>query len=235
MPRRVVLIPVYNEEKHVEGLLARLREVYSEDVLFIDDGSKDCSPRILQNFQDHRTSVLLQSENRGYGATLLNGFQEVARRGYEFMITMDSDGQHRPDWIPAFFDKILEWDIVSGSRYCEEIDGNGTAPPDRRSINTEITRLINESTGYSITDSFCGFKAYRISALSKLDLTDPGYGMPLQVWLQARHLGLRVVELPVSRIYDDPNRTFGGDLDDPAVRLRYYQSIIQEERKRWNL
>jgi glycosyltransferase involved in cell wall biosynthesis len=235
MPKRVVLIPVYNEEKHVEGLLARLREVYAGDVLFIDDGSKDRSPRILREIQDHNTSVLIQSENRGYGATLINGFREVARRGYEFMITMDSDGQHRPDWIPAFFDKIQDWDIVSGSRYCEEMDGNGAAPADRRNINAEITRMVNAITGYSLSDSFCGFKAYRTSALSKLDLTDSGYGMPLQVWLQARHLGLRVVELPVSRIYDDPNRTFGGDLDDPAVRLRYYQSIIQEERKRWNL
>jgi glycosyltransferase involved in cell wall biosynthesis len=52
MVRRVVLIPVYNEERHLEGLLARLRQVYSEDVLLIDDGSVDRFPSPLAVFGD---------------------------------------------------------------------------------------------------------------------------------------------------------------------------------------
>jgi dolichol-phosphate mannosyltransferase len=235
MVRRVVLIPVYNEERHLEGVLARLRQVYSEDVLLIDDGSVDCSPSILKSAHDERTHTILQARNRGYGATLVVGFEEVARRGYEYVITMDSDGQHRPDWIPEFFRAIENWDIVSGSRYCSESDGTGEVPADRRAINSIVTAKINEITGFSLTDSFCGFKAYRVSALQKLSITEFGYAMPLQVWLQAKHLGLRVAELPVSRIYNDPNRRFGGELDDPDVRLRLYLSTIEKERIRWNL
>jgi glycosyltransferase involved in cell wall biosynthesis len=235
MTRRVVLIPVYNEERHLEGLLARLRQVYSEDVLLIDDGSVDRSPSILKSAHNERTHMILQADNRGYGATLVAGFEEVARRGYEYVITMDSDGQHRPDWIPGFFSAIEDWDIVSGSRYCSEIDGTGEVPPDRRAINSIVTGKINEITGFALTDSFCGFKAYRVSALRKLSITEFGYAMPLQVWLQAKHFGLRVAELPVSRIYNDPNRRFGGDLDDPDVRLRLYLSTIEKEQIRWNL
>ena len=59
--------------------------------------------------------------------------------------------------------------------------------------------------------------------------------MPLQFWIQAKHFGLTLTELPVSRIYDDPNRRFGGDLDDPEVRLQYYLEQIKRERERWNL
>lgn len=236
MTKRVVLIPVYNEEEHLEGLLARLRQVYDGDVLFVDDGSVDCSAALLKQLEGPRTRIIMQPENRGYGATLLRGFAEVVRAQYDYVITMDSDGQHRPDWIPRFFQEVEQgWDIVSGSRYREEIDGNGSAPADRRRINVEITQLLNEATGFGLTDAFCGFKAYRTEALAKLQLTLTGYSMPLQLWIQAKALRLSVTELPVSRIYDDPNRRFGGELDDPSIRLAYYLETIQEERKRWNV
>jgi glycosyltransferase involved in cell wall biosynthesis len=235
MVRRVVLIPVYNEERHLEGLLDRLRQIYDEDVLLIDDGSVDGSPGILKSMNDQRTHTILQEWNQGYGATLVAGFQEVVRRGYEYVITMDSDGQHRPDWIPEFFNLIPEWDIVSGSRYCPESDRTGKVPEDRRAINALVTSRVNEITGFSLTDSFCGFKAYRVAALKMLSITEFGYAMPLQVWMQAKHFGLRVIERPVSRIYDDPNRRFGGELDNPDVRLRLYLDTLEKERIRWNL
>jgi dolichol-phosphate mannosyltransferase len=235
MARRVILIPVYNEERHLQGLLARLREIYTDDVLLIDDGSVDASPRILKAVNDSRTHTILQKHNRGYGATLVTGFKEVIRLGYEFVITMDSDGQHRPDWIPDFFGLAPDWDIVSGSRYCRESEGTGEVPPDRRAINARVTDYINGITGFGLTDSFCGFKAYRVKALAGMDLTEMGYAMPLQVWLQAKHLGLRVTERPVSRIYDDPTRSFGGELDNPEVRMKLYLDTIEKERLRWNL
>lgn len=235
MARRVVLIPVYNEERHLEGLLGRLRQIYQEDVLLIDDGSEDRSPCILRSINDERIHTILQSDNRGYGATLIAGFQEVIRRGYDYVITMDSDGQHRPDWIPEFFNLIPEWDIVSGSRYSPESDRTGVVPEDRRAINRIVTARVNEITGFSLTDSFCGFKAYKVEALKKLSITEVGYAMPLQVWAQARHFGFRVTERPVSRIYDDPNRRFGGELDDPEVRLKLYLDTLEKERTRWNL
>jgi len=236
MAKRVVLIPVYNEEEHLEGLLARLRQVYNDDVLFVDDGSVDCSAALLKQLEGPRTRIIMQPENRGYGATLLRGFAEVIKGGYDYVITMDSDGQHRPDWIPGFFQEAERgWDVVSGSRYRREIDGNGTAPADRREINHKITAIINQATGFGITDAFCGFKAYRCAALAKLDLTSTGYSMPLQFWIQAKKFGLTVTEIPVSRIYDDPNRRFGGGLDDPQARLQLYLEIIETERKRCNL
>ena len=144
--RQIVLIPVYNEEEHLQGLLARLREIYDGDVLFVDDGSIDCSPQLLRELESSNTRIIRQPENRGYGATLLRGFSEVIRAGYDYVITMDSDGQHRPDWIPEFFEEAIGWDVVSGSRYLQEIEGNESAPTDRREINTKITALINEIT-----------------------------------------------------------------------------------------
>ena len=68
-----------------------------------------------------------------------------------------------------------------------------------------------------------------------MSLSLTGYSMPLQLWIQAKAKGLKVRELPVSRIYDDPNRRFGGNLDDPKVRLAYYLETIEQERQRWNV
>ena len=233
--RQIVLIPVYNEEEHLQGLLGRLREIYDGDVLFVDDGSIDCSPQLLRELESSNTRIIMQPENRGYGATLLRGFSEVIRAGYDYVITMDSDGQHRPNWIPEFFEEAIGWDVVSGSRYLHEIEGNESAPTDRREINTKITALVNEITGFSLTDAFCGFKAYRVAELAKLQLSEMGYAMPLQLWLQAKHFGLRVTERPVSRIYDDPDRRFGNGLDNPDVRMQFYLDTISRERKIWSL
>lgn len=226
---QLVIIPVYNEEQHLEGLLQRLREVYLGDVIFIDDGSADCSPCVLGKLEGDAVKVVRHSTNRGYGATLLRGYAEAICGGYEYAITMDSDGQHKPEWIPEFFEVVKDWDIVSGSRYLVEEVGNGQAPVERRTINKQITQWLNQSCGFSLTDAFCGFKAYRVAALTKFNITETGYAMPLQFWVQSYKLGLRITERPVSRIYDDPNRRFGNGLDDPEVRLRYYKQVLQDE------
>ncbi|MDR7568467.1 MAG: glycosyltransferase family 2 protein, partial [Armatimonadota bacterium] len=66
-----------------------------------------------------------------------------------------------------------------------------------------------------------------------LELDEPSYGMPLQVWVQAAALKLRVREIPIGRIYKNPARRFWGGLDDPEVRLRYYREVLHRAAKRW--
>ncbi len=88
------------------------------------------------------------------------------------------------------------------------------APSDRLAVNRTITTEINERFGLNLTDAFCGFKAYRRDAVAKFEITETGWGMPLQVWVQAARLGLRIKEIGVPRLYLDPKRAFGGVLDD---------------------
>ena len=88
---------------------------------------------------------------------------------------------------------------------------------------------LNRRLGLNITDAFCGFKAYRVAALRDLHITVPGYAMPMQFWVQAARAGLRVRELPVRLIYNDPTRHFGGLLDDPAIRLQHYLEVLETE------
>jgi len=173
-------------------------------------------------------------ENRGYGQSLIDAFAFADRHGYDWVITLDCDEQHEPGQIPAFVRaaRVGDADIISGSRYLEPVrpdDPLAQPPEDRRRINARITRLINEVLGLSITDAFCGFKAYRLAALRRLELTVPGYAMPLQLWVQAARAGLRIREIPVRLIYYDRDRHFGGLLDDPDVRMQYYLDVFISE------
>ncbi len=230
--RALVVIPLFNEEVTLAEVLAEVRRAVPDaDILVVDDGSTDGSGRILEAEAagDSRLAVIQHPENRGYGQALIDGFAHATSRGYDAVVTIDCDAQHEPRQIPQFLAALADADIVSGSRYLDPAAGGDPAPPDRLAINRETTTRLRELTGYSLTDAWCGFKAYRTSALTWLSLTEPGYGMPLQVWIQAARLGLRVKEISTPRIYKNPQRRFWGGLDDPAERRRYYREVLERE------
>lgn len=228
----LVLIPVYNEGPSVRKVLEELFTHYRGAVLAVDDGSTDETASELQRFPTVR--VLRHPVNLGYGRALRDGFEYARAAGHDIVVTMDCDEQHEPAQVSEFLERIEATgvDIVSGSRYLvppTEAELR-QVPPERLRINRLITEVINGLTGWSLTDAFCGFKAYRVDSLARFSLDEPGYGMPLQLWLQAWQAGLRIEEIPVPLIYV-PNfeRRFGGSLDDAATRLRYYLRVIGEE------
>ena len=227
----LVAIPVYNEQQFLPAVLDSVRR-QTDDILVVDDGSTDATARILAERPDIAT--LTHPENRGYGQSLIDAFRFADRHGYGWVITIDCDEQHEPAAIPRFLAAAArgEADVISGSRYLD-IACEGECPPeDRRAINAEITGEINARLRLSLTDAFCGFKAYRVQALSGLRLNVQGYAFPMQFWVQAVAHGLTIREIPVKLIYNDLNRTFGGPRDDPKVRLGHYREELHAELRR---
>jgi dolichol-phosphate mannosyltransferase len=222
--RFLTAVPVYNEERHV---LAVLREIqrHSPDVVVINDGSTDRTGELLSQHPEFK--VLTHPQNKGYGAALISAFHYAVTQSIDVLVTMDSDGQHQAARIAVLLEAIHDADIVSGSRYLRRFRQNTQAPEDRLQINQQITRELNDRFGLNLTDAFCGFKAYRTEALSRLRITEPGWGMPLQVWVQAARLGLRIKEVGVPRVYLDPNRSFG-NLNDAETRLAYYRRVVAD-------
>lgn len=221
--RFLTALPVYNEVGHVMPVLDEVVR-YSPDVLVVDDGSTDGTSELLRTRGDIR--ILSHDNNRGYGSALRSAFEYTIRESFDLLVTIDCDGQHSPMRIPAFVRAAEQADIVSGSRYLQEFPGDTPPPVERRRINELITGLVNSRLGLHLTDAFCGFKAYRSAALSRLDITEAGYAMPLQLWVQAAHAKLKIVELPVPLIYLEEPRSFGGSLDDAKTRLAYYHQVI---------
>jgi len=227
----LVAIPVYNEERHLCRVLEAVRR-YTRRILVVDDGSTDGTARILRQQRD--LFVIRHCENRGYGQSLISALSFASRQGYSWVLTLDCDEQHEPGQIPDFVEEILRdrADVISGSRYLRSFPDDDPAPPERRQVNRTITAILRRLLGLSLTDSFCGFKAYRVSAVRRLALDEPGYAFPLQFWVQAARARLRVREIPVHRIYRDKSRRFGGTLDDPVARLRHYLEVLARELRR---
>jgi dolichol-phosphate mannosyltransferase len=221
--RVLTALPVFNEAPHVCEVLDQVVR-YSDDVLVVDDGSTDGTADLLARRGDVR--VVTHPKNQGYGSALMSAFRYAEENHYDVVVTIDCDGQHEPQRIQQFIEASAEADIVSGSRYLKRYPGDNEPPAERRRINMQVTAELNRRLGLNLTDAFCGFKAYRVAALGRLNLTEPGYALPLQLWAQARAAGLTIAEQPVPLIYLDASRTFGGVLEDGKTRLEYYHLVI---------
>jgi glycosyltransferase involved in cell wall biosynthesis len=232
MTKRILTaLPVYNEEKYLLDVLPQVRR-FSQDVLVVDDGSSDRTPHLLAEMDG--IQVIRHERNQGYGAGLKSAFQYTVDHGYDALVTIDCDGQHEPALIPEIAAALWpadgrQVDIVSGSRYLRSFEGDTAAPEARRRVNMEITAQLNQCFGLALTDAFCGFKAYRAECLPKFDVTELGYAMPLQLWIQAVSHQMTIIEFPVPLIYLDESRSFGGSLDDTATRLAYYREVLKRE------
>ncbi len=219
-----VVMPVFNEAATVSAVIDQVRSYFDGPVIVVDDGSTDETPQVLDARSDITVRTL--TDNCGYGCALAEGFAHARALKVEKLITMDCDGQHEPAHIPEFLGALTGGgDIISGSRYLPESKVISSAPGRRREVNRIVTEEINSVTGWGITDAFCGFKAYRLKSLDGVEIEEPGYAMPLELWAKAYRRGLSVREIPVERIYCDYDRTFGRDLDDPLMRLEYYLTV----------
>lgn len=227
--RDLVVIPVYNERATVRQVIEATLGLTRAQILVVDDGSTDGSAELVAALAGPRVQVRRHETNLGYGRALREGFQVALEQGACFVVTLDADTQHEPAWIPRFLQKIRATgaDVLSGSRYLDPVLlGQERIPPERLAINREVTGWINARTGFTLTDAFCGFKAYRVAALQELDLTEDGYAFPLEFWAEAWRNGLQVLEEPVPPVYSATfERRFPGPLDDPQVRRAYYWDV----------
>jgi dolichol-phosphate mannosyltransferase len=226
----LVLCPVYNERGFLEEFYGKLRARYDGDALFVDDGSRDGSERILERLRDRRTFLLRHPARIGYGAALRDGFETAVAKRYEKIVTVDVDLQHDPGEIAAFRRMLEEHEVVLGSRYAHGT-AQACAPPKRLAINRYTAGLIRELFSITCTDPFCGFRGYRSSFLRKARLSEDGYGLGLEILLEMIRTETPFVEIPVEAIYVDHQREFLDGLDDPRLRLLYYLGVIGRKRK----
>lgn len=227
-------MPVYNEAETIGGVLDAIGRVFNGSILIVDDGSTDETVQIVARAS--RARVHRHETRLGYGKSLIDGFERALALGCDRVVTIDADGQHDPQEIQRLLGTLADGgervDVASGTRYAPESRVVGATPSERRAINEEITALVNAQTSLGITDAFCGFKAYRVDALKRLRLSEPGWAIAVELWSEMHRCALSVRETPVARIYCDAKRSFGGDLDDPLKRRAHYLEVWARARAR---
>lgn len=168
----LIIIPVYNEEKSIAGVLKDLREanVYAfADVLLMDDASKDDSVKMIKN----EDCILIQnSTHKGYGATIQSGYRYGVEHEYSYIIQMDGDGQHDVENIPKIFKELKSKginhrypDIVIGSRYMEGSSYFRTGNLKMFAI-TLFRSIIFSLTGQRVLDPTSGLQGLSRPAFS---------------------------------------------------------------------
>jgi len=211
MHNLLVIIPSFNEEKNLPGVVAGIRRVLSEaDILVVNDGSADATASICR---DLGVAVVSHPWNMGYGVAIQTGYKYAYANSYEFLVQIDADGQHDPADIPRLLEPLAagSCDFVLGSRFLAE---GSYQPPLTRRIGMKLfSALIKVATGECITDSTSGFQAFNAEVIHFLTGDHFPCDYPdADLLLVLHRAGFRMIELPVVMHSDEGGRSMHSGL-----------------------
>lgn len=218
--RFLVAIPALNEAAVIEDVLESLSRVHPiDDVVVIDDGSRDDTARIARAAG---ARVLTHAINLGVGAAMGTAFKLAAREGYEAVVQFDGDGQHRAEHIADLVAATAHSDIVIGSRYARAGDAFKSSAA-RRGVHRLIAGVVSLYARTRLTDASSGF---RIAGPRALEVFAEHYpvewlGDTVESIVLATRQGLTVSEIPVGM-----NERAGGTPSQSFLRAIGYTGRI---------
>ena len=190
-----VVIPCLNERLRI-GPLVQSAVVHVNTIYVVDDGSTDGTGESALRAGGE---VLRHEATRGKGAALRTGWDQARRVGFAWVLTMDGDGQHSPDDIPAFFDCVERTSaaLVVGNR----MNTAARMPWLRRSVNRWMSRRLSGLAGQELPDSQCGFRLMDLNALANVSIDTTHFEIESEVLLGFVRGGYRVQFIPIRVIY----------------------------------
>ena len=192
----LILIPAFNEQERVGVVIAGVRRNLREsEILVVDDGSTD---NTAQAGGMERVRVVRHPFNMGVGTALQTGYKYAVKQGFKYVIQLDADGQHPPEFLPKFLSKLQETeaDLIVGSRFLSEERVN--LPFARRVGNRIFARLLSLLIRERLTDPTSGYRALKSTVLQFCVQDQYAFDYPDADFLLTLHRsGFRIEEIPV--------------------------------------
>ena len=217
--KTLIAMPAFNEEESIGAVIAGLAGHHPlEHVVVVDDGSRDATSQIAQ---DAGVRVIRHAVNLGVGAAMGTAFKYAARNGYEAVVQLDADGQHRPEFLEDLLAGTGNSDIVVGSRFAG--GGNFQSTWARRNVQRVIAWVVSLYARTRLTDATSGF---RVSGPRAIALFSEHYpveflGDTVESIVLASRQGLTVSEVPVIM-----NERAGGLPSQSILRATLYTGRI---------
>jgi glycosyltransferase involved in cell wall biosynthesis len=191
-----VIVPSYNNDRTLESVLNKIK-IYTSNIIVVNDGSTDDTRNILNGFTDLK--IIHFDSNQGKGSALLAGFKKASELGYEYAITIDSDGQHFPEDIPSFIEMIIECpgSLIVGDRNMEQ-----AGIPGKSSFGHKFSNFwYAVETGIKLPDTQSGYRLYPLKALNKINFYTKKFEFEIEVLVRANWHDIPVMSVPVSVKY----------------------------------
>ncbi len=204
-PRIVVVIPAYNEERCVGSMVLKSL-MFADSVIVVDDGSTDATAQVAEAAG---ALVVRHDGNKGKGVALNTGFAAARPLEVDVVVTLDGDGQHRPEELPDLVAPVLasRADIVIGSRYLDPC-GCSDVPRHRVWGHHLFNWLTNTLSGTRVTDSQTGYRAFSPRAAETINFAANGFAVASEMQFLARQHELKVAEVAINIDYlDKPKRS----------------------------
>jgi glycosyltransferase involved in cell wall biosynthesis len=194
--RACVLIPTYNNGTTLESVIQKTLE-YCDDVIVVNDGATDATPQIISKFKN--LIVVTHEVNKGKGMGLRNGFKKAVELGFDYVITIDSDGQHYPEDFITFLNKVEEvpHSLIIGARNMtvENVPGKSTFG------NKFSNFWFWAETGIKLPDTQSGYRLYPVQKLKKIWFFTTKFEFEIEVIVKAAWRGIPVISVPVKVYY----------------------------------
>jgi len=233
--RLSIIVPAYNEEKTIasvlEALMKEVPDLY--EILVVDDGSKDRTAEIAEEFSRRcpQVCVIRQPENMGKTAALRTGF---AASSGEIVIVQDADLEYDPVDIPQLIEPIQKGiaDVCYGSRFMVR-RASRVLYFRHYMANHLLTFLSNLLTDLNLTDVETGYKAFRGPIIRNMIIETRGFGFEIEVTAKIAKLKCRVYEVPISyygRTYEEGKKIGLKDGLDAIFYIFKYNIFVGKSR-----
>lgn len=220
--RGLVILPSFNEEKIIGRIIKQIkRQNLPLDILVVDDGSDDKTTEIAKK---EGVDLIRHSKNLGKGRSLRDGFNKAIEGNYDFVITMDSDGQHNPEEIKKFLEKEADADVIVGSRMHKP----SGMPFLRKHTNIFMSKIISKMCKKNIPDSQSGYRLIKRKVIETIKLSSRNYDIESELLIKAARAGFVVDWVPIQSIYKKGQVSFINPVTDT---FRFARLLIENARK----